>query len=147
MIEERVVVLSCEEQGAWVEGIQQSACGACSAKSGCGQHALSQLGKKVKLWLSTDEALQAGEQIIIGLPEGALAKSALALYGIPLVALALGAVFGQVLGGEPGAIVVALLALIAGFKLAKAWSDKNRTHWQPTFIRRCQSSVNIIHTA
>jgi len=146
MIEERVVVLSCEKQGAWVEGIQQSACGACSAKAGCGQHALSQLGKKVKLWLSTDEPLKAGEQIVIGLPEGALAKSALALYGIPLIALASGAVLGQLLWGEPGAMAVGVVALVAGFKFAKLWSDKNRTHWQPTFIRHCHQGAHIIHS-
>ena len=147
MIEERVVVLSSEKQGAWVEGIQQSACGACSAKSGCGQHALSQLGKKVKLWLGTDEPLQAGEQIIIGLPEGALANSALAMYGIPLIALASGAVLGQALWGEPGAIIVGVMALAAGFKFAKVWSDKNRRHWQPSFIRHCHQGAQIIHSA
>lgn len=147
MIEERVVVLSSEKQGAWVEGIQQSACGACSAKSGCGQHALSQLGKKVKLWLATDQTLKAGEQIIIGLPEGALAKSALALYGIPLVSLSIGAVIGQSLWGESGAILSGIVALLAGFKLARAWSDKNRRHWQPAFIRHCHSGAQIIHSA
>ena len=145
MIEERVIVLETQSDGAWVEGVQQSACGACSAKSSCGQHALSQLGRKVKLWLRTSETLEEGKHIIIALPEGALARSAIALYGLPLVALAAGAIVGQYAMGEPGAIVVGLAAMGLGFIAARHWSEYNRQHWQPTFLRHC--SVNLIHSA
>ena len=87
MIEEQVVISSITPEGAWVEGMQQSACGSCSAKAGCGQHTMSQLGRKVSLWLPlsdlNDEAIQEpfriGQQIVVGLPEGAILRSTVAV--------------------------------------------------------------------
>lgn len=146
MVEERVVVSSEWQQknnhsGVWVEGIQQSACNACSAKSACGQHSLSKLGRKVKLWLETDEHLKQGEEIIIGLPEGALAKSAVVLYGLPLLFMLILAIVGEAAGGgwlaaDLSAIIFGVSGLIIGFALAKIWTDRNQHQWQPTFLRR-----------
>lgn len=149
MIEEQVVVTEITLDGAWVEGIQQSACGSCSAKAGCGQHAMSQLGRKVTLWLGFDNSLtgdfkqdlEVGQQIVVGLPEGAILKSTLVLYGVPLLSLVLGAVIGNALGGELGSIFSAIVAMLLGFKLARYWSEKNKQHWQPHFIRNCPSAV------
>ena len=141
MIEERVVVVAMEAQGAWVEGVQQSACGSCSAKSGCGQHALGKMGRIVRLWLPTEVSLSQGEHIVIGLEQGVLAKSALWLYGIPLLVLLLGAVVGQWLGGELGSIVLTVLGLPLGLMLARYYSAKNTSAWQPNFIRRCDDST------
>jgi sigma-E factor negative regulatory protein RseC len=155
MIEEQVVITSITSTGAWVEGIQQSACGSCSAKTGCGQHAMSQLGRKVSLWLpfdtSTDrqwqQGIKIGQQVVVGLPEGAILKSTLVLYGIPLIALVFGAILGHFLSGERGSIIVSLLSMLLGFKLARFWSEQNKQHWQPHFIRHCAvnlSAVNLI---
>lgn len=161
MIEEQVVVMSTTSQGAWVEGIQQSACGSCSAKAGCGQHAMSQLGKKVTLWLPfadsaselSDQSLSVGQQIVVGLPEGAILKSTLVLYGVPLVALVLGAIVGHALWGELGSIMIACFAMLLGFKLAAKVSANNKRSWQPQFLRNCSQTVKefdrnaIIHSA
>ncbi len=155
MIEEQVVITSITEEGAWVEGIQQSACGSCSAKAGCGQHAMSQLGRKVTLWLPFDseqsddfyQQLSKGRQIVVGLPEGAILRSTLVLYGTPLIALVLGAILGNAIAGEAGSIFSAIISMLLGFKLARYWADKNKQHWQPHFIRYCASGSMIVNTA
>ena len=159
MVEERVVVATewqqkNNHQGVWVEGIQQSACNACSAKSACGQHSLSKLGRKVKLWLETEESLKQGEEIIIGLPEGALAKSAMVLYGLPLLSMLIFAIIGESIGAvddgagwlpaDLSAIIFGVSGLVIGFALAKIWTDKNQHQWQPTFLRRCSIQFTAI---
>lgn len=144
MVEEQVVITAIEERGAWVEGIQQSACGSCSAKAGCGQHAMSQLGRKVSLWMAFDEddslgkhQLFVGQQIVVGLPEGAILRSTLSLYGIPLIALLVGAILGSALWGELGSILLAGISMLLGFKGAQRWAEINKRQWQPRFIRAC----------
>lgn len=155
MIEEQVVVTATTPEGAWVEGIQQSACGSCSAKAGCGQHTMSQLGKKVTLWLPFDSqfasasglseeglsinSLSVGQQIVVGLPEGAILRSTLVLYGVPLLALVLGAILGHSLWGELGSILSAILFMLLGFKLAGRISEKFKRQWQPQLLRDCSS--------
>lgn len=162
MIEEQVVITSTTEKGAWVEGVQQSACGSCSAKAGCGKHTMSQLGKKVSLWLpytqdlateNAEATFKVGQQIVVGLPEGAILKSTFVLYGAPLVLLILGAIFGHYLWGEVGSILVSMIALFVGFKVASYFSEKNKRHWQPHFLRECSSAPlefdrsGIIHSS
>jgi sigma-E factor negative regulatory protein RseC len=154
MIEEQVVITSLSDDGAWVEGIQQSACGSCSAKAGCGQHAMRQLGRKVTLWLPLQDVngFTVGQQLVVGLPEGAILRSTLVLYGMPLIALVFGAIVGHYLAGEAGSIITSVLAMILGFQLARHWSQKNQQHWQPHFIRHCfppasiQNGDNIIQS-
>lgn len=147
MIEEQVVVTTITENGAWVEGIQQSACGSCSAKAGCGQHTMNKLGKKVTLWLPfstksnvSKNTLTVGQQIVVGLPEGAILRSTLVLYGVPLTALVLGAIVGHSLGGEVGSIIVSVVSLVLGFKVAGRLSSRNKLNWQPQFLRDCTTS-------
>ncbi len=145
MIEEQVVISSITPKGAWVEGMQQSACGSCSAKAGCGQHTMSQLGRKVSLWLplsdlndeATHEPFRIGQQIVVGLPEGAILRSTVVLYGLPLIALVFGAIAGHAIWGEVGSITLSILSMLLGFKAARYWSLKNKQHWQPHFIRHC----------
>jgi sigma-E factor negative regulatory protein RseC len=142
MIEEQVVITSIDQSGAWVEGMQQSACGSCSAKAGCGQHAMTQLGRKVSLWLPLEHlsdtvGFNVGQQVVVGLPEGAILRSTVVLYGMPLFALVLGAIIGHAAWGEVGSILMSVVSMLIGFKLAQYWSLKNKQYWQPHFIRHC----------
>lgn len=150
MIEEQVIVTSLDVGGAWVEGVQQSACGSCSAKAGCGKHTMSQLGRKVSLWLPEDDSqdsnclgnkLSIGQQVVVGLPEGAILRSTLVLYGIPLMFLLAGAIIGHALAGELASILLSVFSMLLGFKLARNRAENNRRHWQPKFIRSCESPV------
>lgn len=145
MIEEQVVVTSKDVGGFWVEGVQQSACGSCSAKAGCGKHTMSQLGRKVSLWLPEDDSLDndfsIGQQVVVGLPEGAILRSTLVLYGIPLIFLLAGAIIGHALGGELASILFSVFSMLLGFKLARSRAENNKRHWQPKFIRTCAPAI------
>ena len=142
MAQEIVVVTDIGKGGIWVESVQKSSCGSCAAKAGCGQSALESMGRPVRLWVDTELELTAGQQVVLDLPAGSLASSALALYGLPLVGLALGAMAGQAAGGESLSIVTAVLGLLAGFLGARAVVAKYRQQWMPQVVSVCASSTS-----
>ncbi|KZZ45397.1 hypothetical protein A3759_09620 [Thalassolituus sp. HI0120] len=125
------------KQGVWVEAMQQSACSSCNARSGCGQHSLSKLGRKMRLWVPTDKHFRIGEQATLTLPDGSLAMSALVLYGMPMLGLLSFAVAGHFAAGETGSLVAGLSGLLAGFWFAKTISEQKKEDWQPHFKEAC----------
>lgn len=137
MSQEIVEIVEVGEQGVWVEAMQQSACSSCNARSGCGQHSLSKLGRKMRLWVPTERHFSVGEQATLTLPDGSLALSALVLYGMPLVSMILFAVAGHWLAGEPGSVIAGLGGLISGFWVARKIADDNKEQWQPQFKDGC----------
>lgn len=145
MNQEIVEVVGIGEGGVWVEGIQQSACGSCSARAGCGQHTLSKLGRPVRLWVATDDVYQLGQQVVIGLPQGSLAFSALSLYGLPLLGLILGAVAGFQGGSEPLSMLVGALGMIGGMFAARTLGRRRQQDWQPRVVQSCPTS-SVFHS-
>lgn len=135
MNQETALVVDIAEGGVWVESFQQSSCGGCQAKQGCGQHTLSQIGRPVRLWVETQERYELGETVTLSLPHGALAVSATVLYGAPLLGLVLGAVIGYQGGSDILSIVSGLGGLVIGFWLARKISNKQKDHWHPSIIR------------
>jgi sigma-E factor negative regulatory protein RseC len=93
MIIEQGHVVRTEGEFAWVETRQQSACGSCSAKSGCGTSALESLFNRSPNNLKVANIIHArvGQHVTLGLSEGGLVKSALLVYMTPLLGLFLGA--------------------------------------------------------
>lgn len=144
MSQEVVQVVGTGDDGIWVEGVQQSACGACSARAGCGQHTLSKMGKPVRLWVRTNDSFKVGDQVTIMLPSGSLAISALAMYGLPLLGLILGAVIGFQGGSEPQSLLAGGLGLILGLLAARQLGRKMQSEWQPTVLKKTHSTaINI----
>ncbi|PHQ83452.1 MAG: alginate biosynthesis protein AlgM [Thalassobium sp.] len=127
MSQEVVAVVEQGEGGIWVEATQRSACGSCNARSGCGQHSLSKLGRPMRLWIPTDRNYQVGDQVILSLPQGGLALSALVLYGLPLVGLIAGAILGQRLGTDLLSALVGIAGLGIGFVVAKTIRTVHKT--------------------
>lgn len=145
MAQEIVEIVEIGKQGVWVEAMQQSACGSCNARSGCGQHSLSKLGRKMRLWVPTEKSFRIGEQATLTLPDGSLAMSALVLYGVPLLSMILLAALGHFLAGEGGSVVAGITGLATGFWGAKKIADIKRQDWQPQFRDSCQhiSAIEI----
>ncbi|MCH2039515.1 MAG: SoxR reducing system RseC family protein [Saccharospirillaceae bacterium] len=137
MSQEIVEIVELGKQGVWVEAMQQSACSSCNARSGCGQHSLSKLGRKMRLWVPTDKHFRIGEQATLTLPDGSLAMSALVLYGMPMLGLLSFAVAGHFAAGETGSLVAGLSGLLAGFWFAKTISEQKKEDWQPHFKEAC----------
>ena len=138
MSQEIVEVKEIGTGGVWVEGIQRSACGGCNARKGCGHASLAELGKPMRLWISTAQSLDAGQHVVLDLPDGALATSAAVLYGLPLIGLIVGAVAGQNLGGDTAALVLGGAGLLGGFGVARHFASRNRERWQPRIVSVCE---------
>lgn len=145
MSQEIVEVIEQGAGGVWVEAVQRSACNSCHARSGCGQHSLSKLGRPMRLWINTEQKLQPGQQVVLTLPDGSLALSALAMYGLPLLGLIGGALAGQLTGSDGWTGLAALAGLGAGFILARWLAGRYQSQWQPALKPGCER-IPVIHS-
>ncbi|WP_444931761.1 SoxR reducing system RseC family protein [Microbulbifer sp. SSSA002] len=119
MLQERGRVVAIESDAIWVEATQSSACSGCSTKSSCGTGLLGDLfssSTRVRVALNGFPAdkIHLNDTAVIGITENALTSSALLVYLLPLMSLVLAALIGDLLFAEPGAVVGALLGLVAG---------------------------------
>jgi Positive regulator of sigma E activity len=99
MLTETGKIVRLDGNIAWVETMRQSVCGACQARKGCGQNLLNQLtGTTSYLRLSLNSNagdVGEGDQVEIGIEEGAVVAASLLAYGLPLFLL----MFSIVLAG------------------------------------------------
>jgi len=126
LIEEQAIVISCDGEIAQIEALRRSACGSCSAKSGCGTSILDRvLGRRpMRLSVANRIGARVGERVIIGVPESGLLRAAVSAYLLPLLALIAGAIGGKQLGyatGFIGAESASLVGAVLGFALALRW--------------------------
>lgn len=143
MNQEIVHVIECQQHGVWVEAVQRSACQSCSVRSGCGQHTLQQLGRPMRLWVDVpNHHLAVGDQVVLAMPAGGVALSAITLYGVPLLAMMAGAMLGQTWLGELTALIGAGFGLLFGFGLARYWAGRHQ--WQPTLSSGCHA-ISVIN--
>ncbi len=139
-MQETVIVTRLGNGGAWVEGVQASACASCQARSGCGQESLRKLGRPVSLWLETQDSLSPGERVLVELPDGVLVESAGVLYGLPLIGLMTGAVLGQWIGqNELAALLTGVLGITVGLLMARRVTTWRQHRWQPRLVSRVLS--------
>ncbi len=86
MIEERGRVIGVETAAVRVQTLRQSTCSACSAKAGCGQGLLQQLGSTTgrgEVRALSDFPLGVGDEVVLGVREDLLLKCALMFYLFP----------------------------------------------------------------
>lgn len=146
MNREIVHVIERQQDGVWVEAVQRSACQSCSVRSGCGQSALQQLGRPMRLWVAApNHRLSVGDEAVLVMPEGGVALSALTLYGLPLLAMIAGSVLGQAWLGELTALLGAGLGLLLGFGMARYCAARHS--WQPRLDEggTNRSELNVIN--
>lgn len=132
MLETRAIVIKLEGREAVVESLQGGGCGACGSQ-GCGSGKLAEaFCVRPRQFRALNEVnAQVGEEVEISVKDGALVRSALTLYGMPLVALFAGAVLGTygaagAAGSDEGAAVGALAGLLAGVALAGVVAARQR---------------------
>lgn len=102
MITETATVVSVSGSGYFELEVQrQTACGQCEVQGACGVGALGRLlgARKSRLSLYGNYLLKKGDEVIIGIPEGALVKASLGIYLLPLIVLLISAVFGSTILG------------------------------------------------
>lgn len=160
MIEEQATVVRAIHGTAWVEAVRRSTCGSCSAAAGCGTSLLDRFLGRRPLRLEVDNSLDVatGDQVIVGVPEGAMLRAAAAAYLAPLFGLILGAVLGRhlpLLWTAPptpgGPEWLSLLGGGLGFWMALRWvarysrSLAQDRRFRPVLLRRAPPAA--VHVA
>jgi sigma-E factor negative regulatory protein RseC len=143
MLEQHAIVLKTEGDLAWVEARESGTCGNCGS-GGCSTRRLADLFGRRERAFPVDNVLRAetGERVVIGIPPGALWKSAFQLYGLPLLLLLAGALVGQHLNGDFGALVGAAAGLVLA-ALAQRSRGPSRA-FQPVMLRRADEISLIV---
>lgn len=121
MIETPARITRVEGRSAWVTSKAPSSCGACAGK-GCGSSTFSRFWHPDEPEYRVDNPIgaAAGDAVVVGLPDGALMRAALASYAMPLILVLSGAGLGNTLYGELGAVGGGLAGLLlAGFGLRR----------------------------
>jgi sigma-E factor negative regulatory protein RseC len=89
-------VLRVEGETAWVECLRAGPCAGCPGSPACPTGVGRPLHRLRARTSGT--AVQAGQDVVVGIPPGALAGAALTVYGLPLAALLAGAALGAAVG-------------------------------------------------
>jgi sigma-E factor negative regulatory protein RseC len=129
MIEEQARIIAVEPGFAWVETQRQSSCGQCNARSGCGTTVLSKvLGNKMARIraLNPQDEFQTGQQVVVGIAEGAFLRGALFVYMVPVLAMLVGASLPLLfnVASDGVAIVGGAIGLLLGLRWVKRFSQR-----------------------
>jgi len=118
MVEETAQVIKIKGDRVWVMAIQKSACGSCEAQKGCGHSLLAKVGQKqIELPVARNGLdVVVDDMVVIGVPEQAILRTSLLMYGLPLGAMIVVAFFSKWLALSEGvSVILAFLALLLGF--------------------------------
>lgn len=113
------VIVKCKTH-AWVEAERRTSCHGCTLSQGCGTGSIAKylMIKPIIVKVSNPVGAEAGDRVIVGLPEKAFLRSSFMLYMLPLLAMFLGAGLGGTLasyfGGDEGLGVLLGLGGLAG---------------------------------
>jgi sigma-E factor negative regulatory protein RseC len=115
MIEEEAIVAEIEAGGrVWVEKARQSACGSCAQPCATASVA-DYFDKTRRRWaVASPIELRPGDRVVLGLPEDALVKGALAVYLLPLLGLLAGSILGNALASSWSAATANAAAALGG---------------------------------
>lgn len=125
-----------------IETRRLSACQSCQSSDNCGQRKLAGLfgNKPAFLKIGNPEgfAIQPGQTVVIGLNEGAILKSSLLMYLLPLLMLISASLLSSWLfDRELMVILTGLAGLMSGFWLARIISTKllSNPSYYPVLLR------------
>lgn len=137
----------------WVETIQKSACGSCSAQKGCGQSLLARLGAKpsyLRVLPGDNHAVadfSLGDQVEIGVPESVVVSGSLVAYFVPLLLFVIGAAVGQhYFVSEAAVILMAFAGLVGGGLAVRVMASlaKNNQDYQPVLVGLCRPAPELV---
>ncbi|MFM1891447.1 MAG: hypothetical protein RLZ44_524 [Pseudomonadota bacterium] len=163
MIEELGRVVEVRDGAAAVASSGAAACGGCASQGGCGTASLARFFQRRQrvLWVRNAVSANPGDQVLVGLDEGALLRAAWVAYALPLAGLLLGGMLGEALASattkELSALLFCLLGLITGLALARrlSWRLARQPRYQAEILRvvtpgqgelRCEPGTPVSYT-
>lgn len=141
LLEEIGRVVALEAGRVRVETVRVSSCQSCEAKSTCGQGAIAKVvGQKSCIISALNSlSLEVGDEVVLGLQESTLLKSALLVYLLPLVLMIASAGAFQWLYGENDLVSAfgGFMGLLVGFGIIYAYNQhhKDNAQFQPVVLR------------
>jgi len=145
-MEEQGVVVAVADGWATVRVQRQSTCGACSARSGCGNGVLSEvLGRRaLELRVPHQEPLQPGDRVTLGIRDRSLVSGALVMYLLPLAGLiGVAALLSSLLPGvtEGWLILGGLAGFGLGLLAVRRWLHGQGSRFAPVLLAHQPSSA------
>lgn len=144
MIEDRAVVTRVTADAIYVNTTRKSTCSGCRASAGCGNALIDNLfaGRNQSIRVLPADGIHQGDEVIIGMHEGALLRGSFAVYSVPLLLMMMTSMSASLFmpSATDGWIVLAALAgLLAGFLWLNVFSKKihNDKRYQPIVIKKC----------
>ena len=141
MIEERGRVIAVESGAVRVETLRRSTCSGCTMNAGCGQGILGRLGvseRRGEVRALSSLKLAPGDEVVLGVGEDLLLKSALLFYLSPLLGLFALALLAAWIGlGEPSIIVAGLAGFLLAWLLVRRFARRHGDDpaMQPVVLR------------
>ncbi|MGB0713683.1 MAG: SoxR reducing system RseC family protein [Gammaproteobacteria bacterium] len=141
MIESQAWVISVDGEHAIVEAVRRSGCDHCGVRSGCGTSVLAKvLGRRVtRMRVLNPTRAVVGDEVTVGVDEGAYLRGAMTVYLIPLmVALAFAVGLRLLIGASvAGEAAAAALGLFLGMLWSRSHAARVRTdsRYQAVILR------------
>ncbi|GHD58737.1 SoxR reducing system RseC family protein [Jeongeupia chitinilytica] len=139
MIDTEARVVRTEADHAWVVIRPHTPCGNCDPQTGCRSVAISRMFGQAQQHYRVNNPLGAeqGEYVKVAVAERTLLHSALWAYGLPLLAMLLGAVLGRVTGlvSPLAEVCGAAIGFCAAFAWLR-WGHRSSTDRGPTIVSR-----------
>lgn len=145
-MERRATVARIEGDFAFVKlSAEGQGCGRCNETGGCGSGVLNQVfGSACRLHkLPNPDRIAPGEEVLLVTPDGMVWRSALMLYGVPLLVALIGAMAGAA-GGDGAALAGFVAGLIVG--LLSARGVVNGPLWSQFSPRLQRLDASASHT-
>jgi sigma-E factor negative regulatory protein RseC len=154
MIQENAIVISTDQDIAYLEIVRNKPCGLCGQSRGCGISIWGRLfGHRSNIFKAQNTVnAQVDQMVVVGVEEQALLWSSLAVYGIPLALLILGAAVGSAVFSEAthpdrNTALGAALGLFLGYVWLKGHNQGSAldTRYRPVILGFAEPSsiVNL----
>ena len=125
---------------------RDNACGHCELSQGCGTGAIGRLlgRRQTTITIETDVPCQPGDRVTLALPDSALVRTSLLLYGLPLAGLLVTGGGLQVAAAPEWVVVTgALIGLYAGFRLAALGARRLEQSGLAPYIRGIEVNPEV----
>ncbi len=123
MLEHSARVVKIENGETFVVANRDSACGSCSTHGECGSLTLTRFfGGEHPFRVRNPIDAKPGDEVTVGVADGALGRSAMLVYGVPLLLLFVSAYIGSLFAHDDQQLdAYAGLGALAGILLAAVW--------------------------
>ena len=137
MLEQQATVVNIDANNdVWVLAARQSACGSCQQSEQCHPSSVltaPSLAIQVK---KNQHDLKIGDEVVIEIAEKTLWHGLFYLYVYPLGALVVGAMLGQFLSEEWGAVIMASVCFMMALVHVTQLTQHQNDNYLPTVIKK-----------